>query len=172
MKIPKNVTIYLPDEVATRMEKYPEVNWSEICRKAVIDYVDTRSHMDIGPILEKLRAERNEDYKQGQILFYQIAPKISLKEYEIWYNAVSEKINKGKHENRDEHTTPLPPEYLKFISVTEMGFFMGRFCDRNNITYPSNPTDAFWEGAIEAFMRVYKEIDNKDRRFNRERSAN
>ena len=53
--MPKNVTIYLSDEIAGKMEKYKEVNWSEICRKAVFDYIDTRSNIDIGPLLEKLK---------------------------------------------------------------------------------------------------------------------
>jgi len=32
----KNLTIYLPNDVAKKMENFPEVNWSEICRKAVV----------------------------------------------------------------------------------------------------------------------------------------
>jgi hypothetical protein len=38
----KNVTIYLPDEVAQKMALLPEVNWSEICRQAITGYVETR----------------------------------------------------------------------------------------------------------------------------------
>lgn len=40
--MPKNVTISLPDEFAKRMEGLPEVNWSEVCRKAIADYIEAR----------------------------------------------------------------------------------------------------------------------------------
>jgi hypothetical protein len=39
----KNVTIYLPDEVAQRMVLLPEVNWSEICRQAITNYIEARA---------------------------------------------------------------------------------------------------------------------------------
>jgi len=50
--MPKNVTVYLPDEVVTEMEKYPEVSWSEICRDAIINYVTKR---DKGFDVSKIR---------------------------------------------------------------------------------------------------------------------
>jgi hypothetical protein len=39
----KNVTIYVPDSLAREMERFPEVSWSKICRKAIMDYVNMRS---------------------------------------------------------------------------------------------------------------------------------
>ena len=38
----KNITIYVPDEVAEEMAKYPEVNWSQVCREAIINYLKRR----------------------------------------------------------------------------------------------------------------------------------
>ena len=40
--MPKNVTIYISDEVAEEMAKYPEVNWSHVCREAIINYLKKR----------------------------------------------------------------------------------------------------------------------------------
>lgn len=155
IETPKNVTIYLPDEIAGKMEKYPEVNWSEICRKAVVDYVDTRSHIDIGPILEKLKAERNEAYKQGQILFYQIAPKMNLRDFEIWYPRVSTTILEGREGGLFGDSPSLSPEVAAHQAIRGMEHMMGAFCRENNISCPQDASDAFWEGAIAAFMNVY-----------------
>jgi len=38
----KNVTIYVSDSLAREMAKFPEVSWSKICRKAIMDYVNMR----------------------------------------------------------------------------------------------------------------------------------
>jgi hypothetical protein len=143
------------------MEKYPEVNWSEICRKAVVDYVDTRSHIDIGPILEKLKAERNEAYKQGQIFFYQMAPKMSLKDFEKWYPNISTKILEGREPDLFGDSPSLSPEVAAYQATRGMERMMGGFCRDNNISYPQDASDAFWEGAIAAFMNVYNKIKPK-----------
>jgi len=155
------VTIYLSDEIAGKMEKYPEVNWSEICRKAVVDYVDTRSHMDIGPILEKLKTERNEAYKQGQILFYQVAPKMNLRDFEMWYPRVSTAILEGREGGLLGDSPSLSPEVAVYQATRGMERMMGGFCRDNNIPYPQDASDAFWEGAIAAFMNVYSKVKPK-----------
>jgi len=161
IRIPKNVTIYLSDEIAQKMEKYPEVNWSEICRKAVIEYIDTRSQIDIASILEKLKAESNEAYKQGQILFYEIAPKLSLKEFDIWYPRVSVTILEGRDGDLFGDSPSLSPEVATYQATKGMAHMMGGYCRDNNISYPSDASDAFWEGAIAAFMNVYSKIKPK-----------
>jgi len=38
----KNVTVYVPDNLAKEMERFPEVSWSKICRQAIMDYVNMR----------------------------------------------------------------------------------------------------------------------------------
>jgi len=157
---PKNVTIYLSDEIAGKMEKYPEVNWSEICRKAVTDYIDTRSQIDIASLLEKLKAESNEAYKQGQILFYQIAPKMSLKEFDIWYPHVSGTIS-DIGESIAPADSPPPSPITIYRAIRGMQHMMGGFCRDNSIVYPSDAPDAFWEGAISAFVNVYTKIRPK-----------
>jgi len=35
----KNLTIRIDDETAKKMEKYREVNWSEVARKAIKKYI-------------------------------------------------------------------------------------------------------------------------------------
>jgi len=38
----KNLTIRLDDETAKKMEKHREVNWSEVARKAINEYIAGR----------------------------------------------------------------------------------------------------------------------------------
>jgi len=40
--MPKNISIYVPDALLLKMERYQEVNWSEIARTAIEDYVSDR----------------------------------------------------------------------------------------------------------------------------------
>jgi hypothetical protein len=156
----KNVTIYLPDDVAERMAKFAEVNWSEICRKAVIDYLDTRSHVDLASILEKLKNERNEDYKQGKILLYsKIASKLTWEIFQIWYPRFSKKILTSMNELGEEGLTP---ERAELAAVNEMRYWLRKFSKENNIDFPDDVSDAFCEGAIEAFLDIYKKARPKE----------
>lgn len=41
--MPKNITVYLQDEIANEMDKFPEVSWSEVCRDAILGYIIKRS---------------------------------------------------------------------------------------------------------------------------------
>ena len=160
-EMPKNVTIYLSDEIAGRMEKYQEVNWSEICRKAVLDYVDTRSHMDIGPILERLKAERNEAYKQGQIFFYQIAPQMSLQDFERWYPQISTKILQEREPQPFFEIERLSPAAAEVEAPKAMSILINRFCNKQKIACPSDLSVTFSEGAIDAFMKIYMPLKGK-----------
>ncbi len=40
--MPKSISIYIPDELADRMGKLPEVNWSEIARQCIENYIEQR----------------------------------------------------------------------------------------------------------------------------------
>lgn len=39
-----NVTISVTDELKAEMDKFPEVSWSEICRKAILRYIEQRKN--------------------------------------------------------------------------------------------------------------------------------
>jgi predicted transcriptional regulator len=41
----KNLTVRIDDETAKKMEKYREVNWSEVARKAINKYITGREAM-------------------------------------------------------------------------------------------------------------------------------
>jgi hypothetical protein len=35
-----NITLSIPDDVRERMKNYPEIKWSEVVRRAILDYLD------------------------------------------------------------------------------------------------------------------------------------
>ena len=49
----KNVTISITDELADEMLDYSEVKWSEICRRAIINYIQTRKGRSLVPFSER-----------------------------------------------------------------------------------------------------------------------
>lgn len=53
--LPRNVTISITDELANEMKDYPEVNWSELCRQAIKNYIQDRKG------LLTVRAQRRKE---------------------------------------------------------------------------------------------------------------
>ncbi|TFG26433.1 hypothetical protein EU527_19735 [Candidatus Thorarchaeota archaeon] len=35
-----NITLSIPDDIRERMRKYPEIKWSEVVRRAILEYLD------------------------------------------------------------------------------------------------------------------------------------
>lgn len=69
--MPKNVTIYVPDELAKKMEELSEVNWSEVCRKAIAEYIKAREPKKgeiIKNLEEYLRAKNKTEEERRESL--------------------------------------------------------------------------------------------------------
>jgi len=155
----KNVTVYLPDEIAEKMEKFPEVNWSEICRKAITDYVETRSQVDLGPIIERLKKERNENYRKGQLFMYsKVIPKLSWEYVEYFRKYVDVKLLQEERGPFGEE--PLGPTAAEQAAIKNMSFHLARWAKQNNVKLPEDlpllSADSFYQGAIDALLDVYK----------------
>lgn len=41
-----NMTLAIPDELRNKMERFPEMNWSEVARQAITEKVRILSEMD------------------------------------------------------------------------------------------------------------------------------
>jgi hypothetical protein len=65
-----NVTISVPDELKAEMDKLSEVNWSEISRKAISEYIAQRKnpHPTISLDLREARLEMYYPYGQPSIM--------------------------------------------------------------------------------------------------------
>lgn len=88
----KNITISVPDELAKQMEKFRDVNWSEVCRSAIGRYVETRSHPNIEAIISKLRKEFDEDFALGYKSALEFANKTSYRVLDDVYKDIDEDL--------------------------------------------------------------------------------
>jgi hypothetical protein len=158
----KNVTIYLPDETAQKMEKLSEVNWSEICRKAINDYIETRTQTDLSSIITRLKNEHKTDYTKGEILVYEeIAPKLSLKDLEHYATGVDTAAIIV--ESRDPLTgkTKITPDQANAIAVTFMRNALRKFKRTLSANIPDDFSDSYAEGAVSAFKDIYLRVKSK-----------
>jgi hypothetical protein len=132
------------------MESFPEVNWSEICRKAVLDYINTRSQVDLAAILRRLKNERGQDYRQGQAFALEkVIPKLSWKDFELHCPRFDVKVIVGlsdgmTYEAAEREAIFRVQRYLKDLAE-----------EKKILGAPESPSDAFCEGFIAALMEVY-----------------
>lgn len=158
----KNVTIYLPDETAQKMEKLSEVNWSEICRKAINDYIETRTQTDLSSIIMRLKAERKTDHTKGEILVYEeIAPKLSLKDLEHYATGVDTAAIMA--ESRDSLTgkPKITSDQANATAIVFMGNALRKFKHTLKTNIPDDFSDSYVEGAMLAFKDIYQRVKSK-----------
>lgn len=63
--MPKNVTVSLPDELYTRMERMPEINWSEVARKSFAEYIEGRENREKTELVKDLEKYRELVHRYG-----------------------------------------------------------------------------------------------------------
>jgi hypothetical protein len=62
----KNITLSIPEDVASEMDSMPEVNWSSVARTSIVHYIEMRKNPDITGLIEKLRAQKSQEYMLGR----------------------------------------------------------------------------------------------------------
>lgn len=160
----KNVTVYLPDEVAQKMETLPEVNWSEICRKAITDYIEARTETDLTSVISRLKNERKTDYTKGELAIYEdVAPKLSIQDLEYYASRVDENTIIGRSYEPDAigGTRKLYPEEAKAIAIDNMRHALGVFKRKLGAKIPDNFSDSYVEGAITSIKEIYKQVKSR-----------
>jgi len=75
--VPKNVTISISDDLATKMDAMPEINWSEVCRQAVSRYIEEKEPKQKGELIEGL-----ENYLSGKLPLTEDKERIRKEEIE------------------------------------------------------------------------------------------
>src|SRR5438874_255332 len=61
----RNITLSVPDDLGSRMEKRAEVNWSAVARECIEKYLVSREKPDLTAIIETLRKEKGKEYAAG-----------------------------------------------------------------------------------------------------------
>lgn len=64
-KTPKNVTVQVGDELAAKMQKLPDVNWSHVVRDCLDRYCNIRLNPDIEALAQKMKGQKEEAYSEG-----------------------------------------------------------------------------------------------------------
>jgi hypothetical protein len=62
----KNITLAIPDDIAVEMEAMPEVNWSSVARTSITQYIEMRKNPDITALIEKLQAQKSQEFILGR----------------------------------------------------------------------------------------------------------
>ena len=79
----KNVTVAVSDELAKRMEKHEEVNWSEICKKGIEEYLYTRSDNGLENARGILNKKKKESFRKGYELVVRNVDELSMRALEV-----------------------------------------------------------------------------------------
>ena len=78
-----NITLSLPDEIYSKMKKHKEIKWSEVARKAIIEYlnkIESKSEYSTKDLLKEL----GDDFKRD-------IENIDIDKYEGHYEKMREK---------------------------------------------------------------------------------
>jgi hypothetical protein len=91
--MPKNITLSIPDELASEMDKYKEVNWSAVARSAIEIYIKHRQKPELAPVLDRFSKEKDELYAAGWNKAHQLVAKLSYRELEVIFENLEYRAN-------------------------------------------------------------------------------
>jgi len=156
--MPKNVTIYIPDEIAEQMLQYPEVNWSEVSRKAITEYMNIRNLDNFMQTAKRLEAEGNEEYNKGKLFFEEVAKQMTLADFERWYPEINKDIIIKEITPKGGILSVIEPyrDAAELQAIQEMRNKLTRLCKKKEIETPKNMSDVFCKGAIRQFMNFHR----------------
>ncbi|MFQ5980981.1 MAG: antitoxin [Candidatus Heimdallarchaeota archaeon] len=66
-----NISVRVDDELKKEMEQLKHVNWSEVVRKAIQDYISQKNHRNLGKavlLTEKIRKTAPADYDSASVI--------------------------------------------------------------------------------------------------------
>ncbi|RLI74572.1 hypothetical protein DRO97_05730 [Archaeoglobales archaeon] len=60
-----NITLSLPDDIYKKMKKYSEIKWSEVVRKAIVDYIRKLEESKVELTTKELLEDLGNDFKKS-----------------------------------------------------------------------------------------------------------
>ncbi len=60
-----NITLSIPDDIYRKMKKYSEIKWSEVVRRAIVDYLRKLEEIPTEVSTEDLLEELGSDFKKS-----------------------------------------------------------------------------------------------------------
>ncbi len=145
----RNITIYLPDDVVQLMEKFKEVNWSEVSRKAIMDYISTRTAPNFESTIARLKSERTDEYGRGYKLGLDLARELPYREIAKIVEGWDERNSELMKFEVDDGDIPRPISRAMEYRRYWRNFIPGPYRDGGK---------DFIEGFAQALTDVYKEV--------------
>ena len=60
-----NITLSIPEDIYKKMKKYSEIKWSEVIRKAIVDYLEKLEESKTEISSEELLNELGDEFKES-----------------------------------------------------------------------------------------------------------
>lgn len=60
-----NITLAIPDDIYKKMKKYKEIKWSEVVRRAIIDYIKKLEEGGFETTTKEILEEMDEGFKKS-----------------------------------------------------------------------------------------------------------
>ncbi len=60
-----NITLSIPEDIYKKMKKYSEIKWSEVIRKAIVDYLEKLEESRTEISSEELLNELGDEFKES-----------------------------------------------------------------------------------------------------------
>ena len=95
--MPKNLTLSIPDELANKMDKFGEVNWSAVAREGIEVYVKRRSDPAVVATLERLGKERDALYESGRQSAQGLVRRLKYPQLETVFDSMGKTHQDLKH---------------------------------------------------------------------------
>ena len=160
--MPKNVTVQVGDDLATRMENLPDVNWSHVVRDCIERYCNIRLNADIEALAQKMKEQKEESYSEG----YKTALEW-FKLESVRYEDV-DKVSREWDETTADFDRHIEEKYGSFEQAEDDGISVNTLWEREKrgfwtktlrsileeLPYDCDVTDAFIEGFRNALLKL------------------
>ena len=153
----KNLTLYVPADVADKMDELPEVNWSRIARDAIQTYIKDRLETSIpSEVISRLRKEKGREFASGKKYAAEvIIPEVTYKKMSSFFERASESANSAVRNEAAVTGAPLevlsPEPYRKQELLSSIKWFFGHL--------PEDSTEQFVKGALSAIEETWNKLE-------------
>lgn len=145
----KNITISIPSKLAKRLEEFPEVNWSQVARNCIQNYLIQRQNPDISGLLNDLIEQKGREHVEGRKYAETLIKQMGYKDFDIFMATFREK-NRAEQERTYEG--PQGP-FDHVLSSEEILQNMLKIKELE-----SDASSSFLSGLLERFKEVRKAI--------------
>lgn len=155
----KNLTLYIPADLAKKMEKLPEVNWSKIAQHAIESYVEDRLQSSIpSETLIKLRKEKGQEFANGKkYAVERILPTIMYKKLADFFHRAQAEAESERRNYAAAHEMPIEVlglyQFYKEVSLRIIRWFFGKL--------PEDTSEEFAKGVLSIIRETWKKLEEK-----------